>query len=119
MKYLLILVLFLSTIQSSGQDKINIKTNSKTKQIIVYGSDTCHYCIDTKTFLQSKNIEFTYYDIDVNKVKEQEMLVKLKKANIPVYTLSLPVIDNKGDVFLNEGDFKEFLKLLHKKIEMK
>ena len=45
------------------------------------------------------------------------MLVKLQKANISIHTLSLPVVDNKGDVFLNKGNLKEFLKVLNKKIE--
>lgn len=117
MKKLMIVVLLLSTLQINCQEKGEKNKSVKTEKIIVYGSNSCHYCVDTKTFLKEKNIDFTYYDIDVNKAKEQEMLVKLKKANIPVYTLSLPVIDNKGDVFLNTGNFKEFLKLLHKKIE--
>ena len=67
--------------------------------------------------LKGKNIKFTYYDIDIDRKKEQEMLVKLQKANISIQTLILPVIDNKGDVFLNKGNLKEFLKVLEKKIE--
>lgn len=43
------------------------------------------------------------------------MLVKLQRANISIYTLNLPVIDNKGDIFLNKGNFREFLKVLDKK----
>ena len=38
------------------------------------------------------------------------MLVKLQKNNISIHTLSLPVVDNKGDVFLNKGNLQEFLK---------
>lgn len=57
----------------------------------------------------------SYTKLDVNKEKEQEMLVKLQKANISIHTLSLPVIDNKGAIFLNKGNFKEFLKVVDKK----
>jgi glutaredoxin len=106
--------LVLTTLPFSAQEK----TKRLEKEIIVvYGSDTCHYCIETKLMLKEKNIKFTYYDIDKNKVKEQEMLVVLQKVNIPIATLSLPVIDFKGDVFLNEGDFEKFLEVLKKKIE--
>ena len=45
------------------------------------------------------------------------MLEKLQKANISINTLNLPVIDNKGDIFLNKGNFREFLKFLDEKIK--
>ena len=44
------------------------------------------------------------------------MLVKLQKANISIHTLTLPVIDNKGEIFLNKGNLKEFLKVVEKKL---
>lgn len=117
MKYFIITILLLSSLQNIAQEVVHQKKESEKEKMIVYGSDNCHSCLDTKAFLKEKNIKFTYYDIDVNKVKEQEMLVKLQKANIPTYTLSLPVIDNKGDVFLNKGNLKGFLIVLGKKIE--
>jgi len=43
--------------------------------------------------------------------------VKLQQNNISIYTLNLPVIDNKGDIFLNKGNLKEFLKVLEKKMK--
>lgn len=117
MKHLIIAILLFSSFKNIAQEVVHQKKEIKKEKMIVYGSDSCHSCLDTKAFLKEKNIKFTYYDIDVNKAKEQEMLVKLHKANIPTYTLSLPVIDNKGDVFLNQGNLKEFLKILAKKIE--
>lgn len=117
MKQLIITLLLLTTLHSNSQEVRQQNKESKKEIMIVYGSDSCHSCLDTKAFLKEKNIKFTYYDIDVNKVKEQEMLVKLQKANISTYTLSLPVIDNKGDLFLNKGNLKEFLIVLGKKIE--
>ncbi|MFK8059555.1 MAG: glutaredoxin family protein [Polaribacter sp.] len=117
MKYLVIIILFLTALQGNAQEVFHKIKESKKEKIIVYGSDSCHSCLDTKAFLKEKKIKFTYYDIDVNKNKEQEMLVKLQKANISIHTLSLPVVDNKGDVFLNKGNLKEFLKVLDKKIK--
>lgn len=117
MKYLIIVTLFLATLHCNAQEVIHQTKQSKKEKIIVYGSDSCHSCLDTKAFLKEKKVEFTYYDIDVNKEKEQEMLIKLQKANISIHTLSLPVIDNKGDVFLNQGNLKEFLKIVDKKLK--
>lgn len=116
MKYLVIIFLLLVTCQNNEKEVYQEDIRTKKGKIIVYGSDNCHSCIDTKAFLNEKKIKFTYYDIDINKKKEQEMLVKLQKANISIHTLTLPVIDNKGEIFLNKGNLKEFLKVVEKKL---
>ena len=105
MKYLILLFFFIS---------LNTNIFQENKTIIVYGSDTCHYCIDTKTYLKEKKVNFIYFDVDVNIEKQQEMLVKLQKANISIETLTLPVIDKKGELFTNGDDFDAFLKRIIK-----
>ena len=117
MKYSIAIILFFITFFSNGQEGINQTKESKQEKIIVYGSDSCHSCLDTKIFLKEKKIKFSYYDIDVNKEKEQEMLVKLQKANISIHTLNLPVIDNNGDIFLNQGNLKHFLIEVDRKLK--
>lgn len=87
----------------------------KPNNIIVYGSDTCHYCIDTKAYLKERKIEFTYYDVDVNLEKQREMIIKLQKAGISLDNLSLPVVDLHGKLIMNGIDFEEFLKKLNTK----
>lgn len=82
------------------------------KKIIIYGSDTCHYCLDTKTYLKKKKIDFIYYDVDVNLLKQREMLIKLQKAGISVDNLSLPVVDLYGKLVMNSDDFENFLNKL-------
>lgn len=82
------------------------------KTIIIYGSDECHHCIETKAFLKEKKIEFVFYDIDKNPVALQEMLLKLRQANISTSNLGIPVVDKNGKLFSNVGDFQEFLKKL-------
>jgi glutaredoxin len=83
-----------------------------TKTIVIYGSDECHHCIETKAFLKEKKIEFVFYDIDKNPVALQEMLLKLRQANISTSNLGIPVVDKNGKLFSNVGDFQEFLKKL-------
>ena len=82
------------------------------KTIIIYGSDECHHCIETKAFLKEKKIDFVFYDIDKNPVALQEMLLKLRQANISTSNLGIPVVDKNGKLFSNVGDFQEFLKKL-------
>ncbi|MDO7172046.1 glutaredoxin family protein [Mariniflexile sp. AS56] len=113
MKYLAFTFLFFMTLNSQTK-LLSDDLVQEQKTIIVYGSDTCHYCTDTKAFLKEKKVKFIYFDVDVNLEKQQEMLNKLIKANIDVSSLSLPVIDKGGEIFTNGKDFKAFLKRIIK-----
>jgi glutaredoxin len=97
----------MSSIQISSSGEKQSRENVET--IIVYGSDTCHFCVDTKQFLKDKKVTFVYYDVDVNEEKLKEMLFKLRKAKIATSSLSLPVIDKDGEIFTNSEPFEEFL----------
>ena len=103
--------------QTKPVDSVAIKS-LKTNKLIVYGSDTCHYCIDAKSFLKEKNIAFTYYDVDVNLEKQNEMIVKLQKSGISLDAISLPIVDLNGKLIMNNvSDFDGFLKKLIEKTE--
>lgn len=93
--------------------KGDLTAKENLKKIIVYGSDTCHYCIDTKAYLKSKKIDFTYYDVDVNLLKQREMVIKLQKAGVSLDNLSLPVVDFYDKLIMNGADFEGFLKKLN------
>ncbi len=112
MKYLVLILVFLVSFGSSSQNINSTAKVDKQNQIIVYGSDTCHYCIDTKAYLKERKIEFTYYDVDVNLEKQREMLIKLQNAGLSVDNLYLPVIDLHGKLIMNGADFEGFLKKL-------
>jgi glutaredoxin 3 len=90
----------------------NLISQEDLKKIIVYGSDTCHYCIDTKAYLKEKNLDFIYYDIDVNLLRQREMLIKLQKSGVSVDNLTLPVVDLQGRLIMNSSNFEGFLKKL-------
>jgi len=116
MRILIVLSVFVFTIcqnlfsQTKSSDSITIE-EEKTNNIIVYGSDTCHYCIDAKSFLKEKNIVYVYYDVDVNLEKQNEMVIKLQEAGIPLDAISLPIIDVHGKLIMNNvADFDGFLK---------
>lgn len=106
--YLFFLILY--NFNVFGQQ--NSKTTNDGLEVIVYGSDECHHCIETKNFLKEKKIAFVFYDIDKQPEALNEMLTKLRKANISTSNLGIPVVDKKGVLFLNNGDFQEFLKKL-------
>ncbi len=107
--FLLIVFLF-STQIGSSQNK-DVKNNQSTT-ILIYGSDTCHYCVDTKKFAEEHQLKFIYFDIDKDEKALKEMLIKLRQNNISTSNLNLPVVDKNGLVFTNEIDFSSFLKKL-------
>ncbi|MGB6269920.1 MAG: glutaredoxin family protein [Olleya sp.] len=108
--FLICILLSCNPFQSNNsKDAAKAETNNV---IIVYGSYTCHYCIDTKSFLEEHKIPFKFFDIDNNEVALQEMLNKLRKANIDVSDLKIPVIDKHGEVFTNNIKFEDFLNKL-------
>lgn len=88
------------------------KSEPKSTVLIVYGSDTCHHCIDTKLFLKNNSISFVFYDIDKDPVALREMLTKLKQANISTANLGIPVVDKQGQLIQNNGNFEDFLNKL-------
>lgn len=88
------------------------KVETTKKVIFVYGSSNCHYCTDAKNILIENKIDFIFYDIDTDKVALNEMLTKLRKANISTNNLGIPVIDKYGELFSNNTTFDDFIKKL-------
>jgi glutaredoxin 3 len=105
------LVFFINNI--TAQESQTTSTKLEKIVMIVYGSDDCHHCTDTKKYLKENHIEFVFYDIDKNQEALKEMLFKLKKANISTNNLSIPVIDKQGVIFTNNIPFEAFLKKLN------
>lgn len=56
MKYFITIVLFFISIQMNAQKEMRQTKASKKEKMIVYGSDSCHSCIDTKAFLKKKTL---------------------------------------------------------------
>ncbi|MCF6128433.1 glutaredoxin family protein [Flavobacterium sp. AS60] len=110
---LFFLMLFVSHNLSAQENQTKTITKAEKPVMIVYGSDECHHCTDTKKYLKENNIEFVFYDIDKNQEALKEMLFKLKKAKISTNNLSIPVIDKQGVVFTNNIPFEDFLKKLN------
>ena len=55
-----------------------------SKNVKVYSTSTCHFCIRAKQFLEDNNIEFENIDISTNPEKAQEMVKKTGQMGVPV-----------------------------------
>jgi len=71
------------------------------KNVLVYSTPTCPYCIRAKQFLKENNIQFTNYDVSADKVKADEMVEKSGQMGVPV-------IDIEGEIIV--GFDKEKIK---------
>jgi glutaredoxin 3 len=110
--FLLVFAVFQYNMNAQAVAKPEKMDEKRKKVIIIYGSQDCHYCIDAKNILIENKIDFAFCDIDTDKVALNEMLAKLRMANISTNNLGIPVIDKYGEIFSNNANFDDFLKKL-------
>ena len=54
------------------------------KNINIYSTPTCPFCIRAKQYLKDNNIQFTDYDVGADPAKAQEMMKKSGQMGVPV-----------------------------------
>lgn len=52
-------------------------------QIVLYGTETCPYCKEARSYFQSKNIAFADYDVDTHE-KGKKDYQKLEGEYVPI-----------------------------------
>ena len=96
-----VFVLLLSCRPVTKDTSENKAAESATqKQMIVYGVNTCDHCINFRKKMDSLNIKYTFYDVDADQDKADEMLRKLEAARF-MGNISLPVVDIEGRVLVS------------------
>ncbi len=73
------------------------------KNVKVYSTPTCPWCIRVKQFLKEINILFLDWDVSVDKIAADEMVKKSGQMGVPV-------IDIDGEIII--GFDKEKIKQL-------
>jgi len=73
------------------------------KNVKVYSTPTCPWCIQVKNFLKENNIEFQNLDVAIDRIAADEM-VKISGQ------MGVPVLDIDGEVVV--GFDKEKIKKL-------
>jgi glutaredoxin 3 len=64
-----------------------------SKNVKVYSTPTCPYCIRAKQFLKENNIAFENFDVSSDQTKAEEMITKSGQMGVPV-------IDIEGDIIV-------------------
>jgi glutaredoxin 3 len=68
------------------------RSGTMSKNVKVYSTSTCHFCIRAKQFLEDNNIEFESIDISTNPEKAQEMVQKTGQMGVPVLDIEGEII---------------------------
>ena len=62
------------------------------KNVKVYSTSTCPWCIRVKEFLKDNNIAFENYDVGSDKIKADEMVKKSGQMGVPVRDIDGEII---------------------------
>ncbi len=63
-----------------------------SKNVLVYSTPTCPYCVKAKEFLKINNIEFENIDVSVDQAKTDEMIKKSGQMGVPVIDIEGSII---------------------------
>jgi len=94
---------YLPGFNSEGRGR---KGGDMAKNVIVYSTSTCPFCIRAKQYLKENNIQFTGYDVGSNPDKADEMIKKSGQMGVPVIE-----IDGKIVVGFDKSKIGELLGL--------
>lgn len=62
------------------------------KQVKVYSTPTCPWCMKTKQFLRENNINFQDIDVSSNQAAAEEMVEKSGQMGVPVLDIDGEII---------------------------
>lgn len=62
------------------------------KNVKVYSTPTCPWCIRAKQFLKENNIEFQNLDVSGDQLAADEMMVKTGQMGVPVLDIDGEII---------------------------
>jgi glutaredoxin 3 len=54
------------------------------KNVTIYSTPSCHFCIMAKDFFKEKGVEYTNYDVSTDMEKRKEMIEKSGQMGVPV-----------------------------------
>ncbi|MDP3962530.1 MAG: glutaredoxin family protein [bacterium] len=72
------------------------------KQVTIYSTPTCHFCMLVKDYMKANNIPYTEHDVASDLEKRKEMIDKSGQMGVPVMD-----IEGKIIVGFDENEFAE------------
>ena len=74
-------------------DSNNNQNNEPEWEVFVYGRPSCGLCTAFKDNADAEGLDYTFYDIDTDESKKNEMWDKLNAAGMGGGSVTLPVVD--------------------------
>lgn len=100
----IVLLLALLMIFSSCSNTVNSTATATTtlaaNGLILYGSNSCGYCINTRNELDAAGIDYTFYDVNDDAEKSTEMWDKINAAGLSTTSVGFPVVDANGHLLI-------------------
>ncbi|MFH1784029.1 MAG: glutaredoxin domain-containing protein [bacterium] len=62
------------------------------KNVTIYSTPECPYCLRAKEFLKENNIDFSDVDVSDNQIARQEMTRKSEQMGVPVFDIDGQII---------------------------
>ena len=63
-----------------------------SKNVTVYSTPTCPYCVRVKQFLKENDVPFNNIDVSADQAKAQEMVNKSGQMGVPVVDIDGKII---------------------------
>lgn len=98
---IIILIGIIKTSQSGGSDKEYKSYPGGGNELVMYSLTTCGYCTQKREELQRERVRFTEYFIDKDRVKDEEMMAKLRASGDTRNYITVPVFDVYGYMITN------------------
>jgi glutaredoxin 3 len=76
------------------------------KQVVIYSSDWCPYCVRAKQLLQSKGVAFTELNVDGKPQVRAEMTRKAGRTSVPQIWIGATHVGGCDDLFALERQGK-------------
>ncbi|MCL5407362.1 MAG: glutaredoxin family protein [Patescibacteria group bacterium] len=61
-------------------------------KVVIYSTPTCPYCLQAKSYFESKNIDYTNIDVSTDQKAAQEMVDLSGQMGVPVITINDKVV---------------------------
>lgn len=84
---------------------------SQQKEIKIYSTLVCPYCVAAKNFLKSKGLAWTEIRIDTDPVEREKMVAATKRTSVPQIFVGQTHVGGYDDMMAlhREGKFESLL----------
>ncbi len=63
-----------------------------TKKVVIYSTDTCHFCVLAKNYFAKMGVAYEDKNVGVYRVAAQEMIMKSGQMGVPVVDIGGQIV---------------------------